>query len=63
VQDADVYLVIAGFRYGSPVRDRPEVSYTELEFDAATNSGMHLQPAAAGVAEQAQDPGALFVDS
>jgi hypothetical protein len=60
VAESDVFVLIAGFHYGSLVRDRPELSYTELELEVA--SAAELPRLVFMLDEEAEGPRAFLYD-
>jgi anti-anti-sigma factor len=60
VRAAEVFVLIAGFRYGTPVRDEPEQSYCELEFEAA--EAARLPRLVFLIDEDARGPSRMFRD-
>ncbi|MEA5362884.1 DUF4062 domain-containing protein [Amycolatopsis sp., V23-08] len=61
VQKADVYVLIAGFVYGSLVPGYPDKSYIELEFEAATEK--RIPRLIFVIDKDTQGPAELFIDA
>jgi hypothetical protein len=57
VRGCQLYVGIYGTRYGSPVRDRPELSYTELEFETASDPAHPLERLVFLLDQEAENPG------
>jgi hypothetical protein len=57
VRGCELYLGIFGTRYGSPVRDRRELSYTELEFETASDPAHPLERLVFLLDQEAENPG------
>ncbi len=60
IASSDVYVGIIGFFYGSLVPDRPDVSYTELEYETAVQRGLPCYIFL--LSADAHGPAALFLD-
>lgn len=58
---ADVFVLIVGFRYGTPVREHPDLSYSEFEFAVAGE--LELTRLVFVLDEDTTGPASLFTDT
>ncbi len=61
LKQCGIYVGVLGFKFGTPMRENPEISYTRQEFEYARSEGYSLLVFL--LHEEADGPGKLFIDT